>query len=236
MSEEFEFRDLSGAEFWGVDLRGATVRDVDLSGVRVAQARLVDVEIDAEIDRLVVNGVDVTDYVHERDEWFVLRSQVPEAGPDAIRRAVPDFVAAWERAIERVEALPDEQRHASVGGEWSFVDTLRHLVFATDKWCTVPVLGGAFHPIGLPNTGSADFGWPGLDAAAAPTFAEVVAVWRDRWAQVAQHVEGLEPAALAVEVEVLENGQSTVASCISVVFEEHFQHLRYALRDLDRLA
>ena len=61
--------------------------------------------------------------------------------------------------------------HESVGGEWSFVDTLRHLVFAMDKWFTTPILGDEeFHPIGLPNTGSADFGWPGLDRSAAPTF------------------------------------------------------------------
>ena len=32
--------------------------------------------------------------------------------------------------------------------EWSFVETLRHLVFAMDKWFTVPVVGEPFHPIG----------------------------------------------------------------------------------------
>jgi hypothetical protein len=40
---------------------------------------------------------------------------------------------------------------------------------------------------------------------------------------------------VTAEVEVLENGASAVHDCIGVVFEEHFQHLRYALRDLDRL-
>ena len=67
------------------------------------------------------------------------------------------FVTDWAAAIERARRLPDEQRRASVEGEWSFVETIRHLVFATDKWFTVAVLGGAFHPIGLPNSGSADF-------------------------------------------------------------------------------
>ena len=45
-----------------------------------------------------------------------------------------------------------------------------------DKWFTVPVLGVGFHPIGLPNTGSADFGWPGLDPGADPTFEAVLDV------------------------------------------------------------
>ncbi len=48
---------------------------------------------------------------------------------------------------------------------WSFVATLRHLVFAMDKWFTAPILGGEeLHPVGLPNTGFADLGAdPNLD-------------------------------------------------------------------------
>jgi hypothetical protein len=40
---------------------------------------------------------------------------------------------------------------------------------------------------------------------------------------------------LNADVTVLENGASAVHDCIGVVFEEHFQHLRYATRDLDRV-
>jgi hypothetical protein len=235
MAEAFEFQDLSDVVFWGVDLQRATLRDVDLTGARISHARLVDVVIDAEIDRLVVNGVDVTAYVNERDQWFDLRSQLRPTDPDAIRDGWQAFGAAWERVIERALGRTEEQRNASVDGEWSFAQTIRHLVFATDKWFTVPVLGGAFHPIGLPNSGSVDFGWPGIDAAADPTFDDAVSAWRDRTAQMRDHLDDIEPAALTDEVMVLENGASAVHDCIGVVFEEHFQHLRYAIRDLDRL-
>ncbi|MDY7103614.1 MAG: DinB family protein [Actinomycetota bacterium] len=235
MAERFEFRDLSGAEFWGVDLQRATFRDVDLTGARVSHARLVDVAIDAEIDRLVVNGVDVTAYVNQGDEWYDLRSRVRPADPAAMREAWQSFLVAWGGLIGRAEVLPDERRHASVDGEWSFVQTLRHLVFATDKWFTVPVLGGAFEPIGLPNSGSADFDWPGLDATVEPAFDDAVAAWRDRWRTVGEHLDELEHGALAAEVEVLENGTATVRDCVGVVLEEHFQHLRYATRDLEQL-
>ena len=46
-----------------------------------------------------------------------------------------------------------EQLDESVDGEWSFLETLRHLVFATDRWITGPVLDDAdpFHRLGLPN-------------------------------------------------------------------------------------
>lgn len=235
VAEEFEFRDLSGAVFWGVNLEDATFRDVDLTGARFSHSRLADVAIDAEIDRLVVNGVDVTDYVNERDEWFALRSQIRPADSAGMRKGWRVISDAWVAAIERAHGLGEGQCHASVEGEWSFVQTLRHLVFATDKWFTVPILGGTFHPIGIPNSGSADFGWPGIDVTTTPTFDEAVAAWRDRSRQLRQHIDVAELPALTATVDVLENGTTPVLDCIGVVFEEHFQHLRYALRDLDRL-
>lgn len=235
MADEFEFCDMSDAVFWGVDLHRARFRDVDLTGARISHARLADVDIDAEIERLVVNGVDVTAYVNERDEWFDLRSRIRPIDPTDVRDGWPVFEARWNEAIAGARELPDEQRHTRVDREWSFVETLRHLVFATDKWFTVPILAGSFHPSGLPNSGSADFGWPGLDRDSSPTFDEAVDVWRGRAAQLHEHVEHIDAAGLEAEVDVLENGPHAVHDCIGVVFEEHFQHLRYATRDLERL-
>jgi len=235
MAEEFEFQDLSEAVFWGVDLQRATFRDVDLMGARISHARLVDVAIDAEIDGLVVNGVDVTAYVNERDAWFALRSQLHPTEPDGMRTGWQTLCAAWEDAIDRARALTEAQRRSSINGEWSFVQTVRHLVFATDKWFIVPILGGAFHAMGVPNSGSVDFGWPGIDSAVDPTFADAVAAWRETAARLRAHLDDIDPGALTGEVMVLENGPSAVHDCIGVVFEEHFQHLRYALRDLELL-
>src|SRR5687768_2461709 len=127
MAEQFEFRDLSDAVFWGVDLQRAMFRDVDLMGARISHARLADVVIDAEIDRLVINGVDVTAYVNERDEWFALRSHLHPTAPDAMRQGWQAFLAAWGSAIERAQRLPEEQLRSSVDGEWSFIETIRHL-------------------------------------------------------------------------------------------------------------
>ncbi len=235
MGETFEFRDLSGSEFWAVDLQRSTFRDVDLSGSRLSQSRLVDVEIDAQIDRLVVNGVDVTDIVNSGDPWFALRSRVFPIGLDGVA-AWPMFTEAWNEAIERAGSLPDEARHASVNGQWSFVQTLRHLVFATDKWFTVPVVGGPYHPSGLPNTGSDGLDWPGRDRASAPTFDAAVATWRACARRLQDWIDALDdPAALDVIVDVVENGPHAVHDCVGVVFEEHFQHLRYAHRDLATL-
>ncbi len=235
MAESFEFRDLTGAEFWGVQLTGAQFRDVDLTDVSMEAVLLVNVDIDGVIDRVVINGVDVTDFVNEHDPLYPLRALVRPTDPEGARAAWAALDAVWTATIARASALPDALVHESVDGEWSFVQTLRHLVFATDKWCTGPILGEAFDPMGLPNTGSVDFPWPGLDPAADPTFAEAVAAHADRWARVHDYVERVTVADLTRTVDVLENGPHPVIECLGVVFEEEFAHHRYAVRDLDRL-
>jgi hypothetical protein len=235
MAEEFEFRDLKDAVFWGVDLEGATFRDVNLSRVSVSHARIVDTTIDAFVDRLTINGVDVTDFVNEHDAWYPLRGLVHATEPAGMLRAWDALEDAWAETLAEASALTAEQRGRSVDGEWSFVETLRHLVFAMDKWCTVPLLGGSFHPIGIPNTGSKDFGWPGVDPDADPSYDDVLDVRADRAARFREHLGTLTPAELARTVEVLENGASSVEECVFVVLEEEFEHLRYARRDLAQL-
>lgn len=234
MAEEFE-GDLSGAVFWGADLSGAQFRDVNLTDVTISHAWLVNVDIDAAIERLVVNGVDVTDYVNERDPWHPLRVGMRATTPDAIRLAGAGFDAAWTRTIERVRALPEASALESVNGEFSFVQTIRHLVFAIDKWFVVPVLGGSLTPIGLPNTGSLDFPWPGLDLDSTPSLAEALAEWADHTERFRNFLGALTDDDLERSVEILENGPHTVKDCISTVFEEAFWHLRYATRDLIQL-
>jgi hypothetical protein len=232
MPEEFEFRDLSDAVFWGVDLTGATFRDVNLTNVAVSHALLVNVDIDAMVDHVVINGVDVTQYVNERDRWYPLRAMLRPTDPDGMRAAWAALEAAWAATTARAERLTEAQLHERVDGEWSYVETLRHLVFAMDKWVIAPILGEGFHQMGLPNSGSADFGWPGLDRAANPTVGEALAVRAERAARFRDYLAGLTPDDLDRTVDVLENGPSPVRECVFTVFEEEFHHNRYADRDL----
>jgi DinB superfamily/Pentapeptide repeats (8 copies) len=236
MAEEFEGRDLSGAVFWGVDLSGAHFRDVNLTDVTITHAWVRNVDIDALVDHVTINGVDVTQYVNERDRWYPLRAMLRPTDPDGFDAAWGALEQEWASTIERARSLTEAQRHESVGGEWSFVDTLRHLVFAMDKWFTLPILGAdEFDPLGLPNTGSADFVWPGLDRRADPTLDEVLEVRAGRAAQFRDFLHTLTPGELVHEVDVLENGTTPVNECLYTVFEEEFHHNRYALRDLARL-
>jgi len=130
-------------------------------------------------------------------------------------------------------ALPEGRLHESVNGEWSFVQTLRHLVLAMDKWLTAPILGEHFHPLGLPNSGSVEFPWPDpLDYDRTPSMADVLAVRADRATRFRDYLERVAPTDLTRSIDVLENGTNPVQECIYTVFEEEFWHNRYALRDL----
>lgn len=231
--KEFEGQDLSDAVFWGVNLRNSRFRDVDMSGASILQARLLGVTIDAEIDRLVVNGVDVSDFVNSRDEWFPLRSLLRPTDEAGVKSAWSLLSERWNQAIDRALGLGDSAIDESVDEQWSFAQTLRHLVFVTDKWLFGPVTGApTFAAMGLPNTGSREFPWPGLDLASQPSTAEVIAAFRDRCERVADVLGSVTLSRLPREVEVLENGWIDSLECIHVVFEEEFHHLRYALRDL----
>ena len=234
MPSEFE-GDLQGATFWGADLTGATFRDVNLTDVGISHALLVNVDIDAVVDQLVINGVDVTAYVNERDPWFPLRAMLrPTSAPD-MQETWSALEREWAATTALARTLPDAALHRSVDGEWSFVQTIRHLVFAMDKWFTAPVLDQGFHPIGMPNSGSVDFPWPDLHAGAAPTSADALAVRADRAARFRAYLASIEGLDLDRQVEVLENGPHPLRECIFTVFEEEFWHLRYARRDLARL-
>lgn len=235
MNEEFNNQDLTEAVFWGVDLSRAHFRDVNLTGATMKNVWFVDADIDGLIERLVINGVDVTDHINANDPWQPLRGMLRPTDHAGILATWHELDRIWAPLLERARLLNDAERTASVNGEWSFIQTLRHLVFAIDKWFTVPLDQGAFDPIGLPNSNSGDFAWPGLAADADPSFDDILAVRVQRWTRFRNFLESLTTDDIFRAVEILENGSATVIDCIYTVFEEEFEHHRYAVRDLDQL-
>ena len=207
---------------------------MNLTDVTISHAWLVDVEIDAFIDRVVVNGVDVTAFVNEHDPWYPLRSVLRARIPRACAPVGPRCanMGGDRRPAQR---LPEEDLHESVDGEWSFVQTLRHLVFAMDKWVSAPILGRPFHPFGLPHSGPIEFPWPDLDREAAPSMSEVLAARADQAISFGDYLGAVTTDDLTRSVDVLENGAHLARDCISTVFEEEFWHHRYAERDLAKL-
>jgi hypothetical protein len=47
---------------------------------------------------------------------------------------LPTQGAGWAETVERLRAMPGGSEQRRVGGEWSAVETQRHLVFVHDSW------------------------------------------------------------------------------------------------------
>ncbi len=123
------------------------MRGVDIAGMDVDAPWL------SEGAGLRVNGVDVTSFVEqELDRRFPGRSERRAESPAGLRAAWTVVDRAWDAAIERAAALPPGSVDVRIDDEWSFAETLRHLVRATDVWLGKGVLGleeADFHPLGL---------------------------------------------------------------------------------------
>jgi hypothetical protein len=236
MAEVFEDKDFSGAVFWGVKLAGAQFRDTDFEGAHFFHTQWRNVSIDGEVHGLVVNGVDVTDFVNKNDRWYRLRYQLSPSDAVGLRSSWNELTKEWSGLLSQVADATPSVAETSVDNEWSLLDTLRHLVFAMDKWFTWPILGGrSFYPLGLPNTGSQAGEWPGLDMSASVDLPAVLRVRQEQHDRFTQFIETLDVDALSGTVDVLENGAVPTLMCLHVVLEEEFEHLRYMIRDLERL-
>ena len=231
---EFIDADLRGARFVRSTLAGAVMRGVDVDGADVDAPWLSE-------GSLLVNGVDVVPLVEaELDRRFPGRALRHAADPEGLRAAWDAVQGAWDAALARVATLPPGTADVSVAGEWSFAQTLRHLVMATDVWLGRAVLREEqpIHPIAVPN---AEYEADGHDMSVfttrTPSFAEVLEVRAGRVARVRGLLATVTPEQLA---EPRENPWApgmpeTVGSCLRVILEEEWEHHRYAVRDLDAI-
>ncbi len=229
--------------FTSEDFRGAIFRDCDLRGVKITDSWLVDVSISGLIGNLVVDDVDVTDFVAaELDRRHPERVQLREVRTAEDHRAMWDTVERlWSATVERARRLPEAALHERVDEEYSFVETLRHLVFATDAWATRTILDEPmpYHRLGITHTGypTADAAALGVDLAAQPSFEEVLETRAGRMAVVRGIVDGLtaeemERVCTRTPAPGYPEEPRTVGRCLRVVMTEEVAHHGYAVRDL----
>lgn len=138
---DFFREDLAGSRFDEVDLTGARFHNVDLTGAVIRGALLVNVDISGEIQDVRINGVDVAPLVEaELDRRYPDRATMRPADADGYRQAWDILERLWQQTVARARAMPPGLLHERVDGEWSFIETLRHLVFATDAWVSRAIL------------------------------------------------------------------------------------------------
>jgi hypothetical protein len=242
-------RAFRGASFHHADLGGATFRDCDMRGVRIVSSFVDGLVIGGFSGRsglVVVDDVDVSGYVAaELDRRHPERVALREARTvDDLRAVGAEVDRLWDETLARAGRLPEETLHRRVAAEWSFVETLRHLVFAVDSWVEGWLHGtpAPFSPLGVPPTDLAEEEWPsiGLDPHARPSFAEAADLFADRRARLRRALRGVTDGQLDDErtaAPVPAWGEEThpVRECLSVPLEELIEHRRFAERDLAAL-
>jgi hypothetical protein len=238
-----EFR---GAHFTEVDFTGARFRACDLRHAKIVDCWLTDISLSGDVENFVVNDVDVTSYVEsELDRRNPERVQVRQMQTADEYRAMWDTLnGLWEATVTRARQLPEDALHERVDDEWSFVETLRHLVLATDAWASRTILDEPmpYHPLGLMYSDypTADAIALGLDMGAKPSLGEVVEVRAGRMSLVRRIVDGLTDSELErmcarMPAPGYSEEPRSVGTCLRVIMREECEHRRYAERDLSVL-
>lgn len=175
-----------------------------------------------------------------------LRGELDLVHPERVRLRPRDLAGTkeamdlvdgmWTPTLARARRLPSEKLHARVDGEYSFVETLRHLLFVGDAWLQRMVLHvpDPFHEWGVP---------PNLPAHAppdtGPALADVVSVREARAVGVRAHLATLSEDDLLCRVggpwdppDLPPERRARVVDCFRVVFREEWWHHQFATRDL----
>ena len=239
-SPTFEHTRLRDAHFSWIDLAGAWVRHAGVRGVRMRGVELADVQIDGELENVVINGVDIgplveAEMVRQDPDYAKMK---PQSAAE-FREAWDILERRWAATVERARSLDPALLHERVEDEWSFIETLRHLCYATDAWINRVYLGNAdpWSPLDLPFDTLRDLQWA-YDKDIRPTLDEVLALRADRQATVRRVFVALTDADLDGHTAPVEgNGwpppdSYPVAEALSIVVNEEWHHRRFAERDL----
>ena len=224
------------------DMEGAEFRECNLTNTRLIGVVMQDAVIDGLVTNLVVNGVEVTQYVEaELDRRHPVRRLIRSDDPTDLRRGWRQLRADWSATVARMRRSPGIE-HESVNDEWSAVQTLRHLVFVHDSWFRRCCLGSTylFTPIGLGIESVPDREAQGLDPSADPTLDEVLAIRDEQAAELQRWLDSVTLEQLHAPAPIPSNDMwppyargRSVRACLGTVLGEEFEHHhQFCVRDL----
>jgi uncharacterized damage-inducible protein DinB len=239
----YERTRVTDARLRWVELTDSGVRNGAVRRVRLRGVELEDVEIDGELQNVVINGVDVAPLVEaelaRRDPDYA--KMKPTHAAD-YREAWQILERRWAETLDRARALDPDLLHVRVEDEWSFIETLRHLCYATDAWVNRVYLGDPdpWSPLDLPFSTLRELSWA-HDTDVRPSLDEVLELRADRQATVRRVLAELTDDELARETTPVEGDgwppadRYPVAEALGIVVNEEWHHRRFAERDLEAL-
>lgn len=234
---------LPGARLEDADFSSARLHAPNFEGAKITDAWFYGADISGDLEGLRLNGVEVGPLVTaELERRFPERATLRAADPEGLAEAWTMIEGMWLATAARALELPEPLLYERVDDEWSFVETLRHLVLATDCWLRRMVKGmdRPYHPWGLAGSWLSDPSSWGIDPEAAPSLEEVLALRRERMDEVGQAIRGvsareLERVCVPPESPGHPTREHSVRACLHVILNEEWEHNRYAERDLDIL-
>jgi uncharacterized damage-inducible protein DinB len=242
MTAEYASSDqFRGARIHQSDLAGLEIRDCEVTGLEIVDCYGGEVYLGGDFERLVVNDVDVTGYVEaELDRREPDRAKMHPTDPAGFREAWDILERRWAQTFERAARLTPEHLHERVDGEWSFIETQRHLVFATDAWINRALLGdpAPWSPLDLPHDDMAAIPEVPRDPSVRPSLDEVLELRHDRMATMRRVVDGLTDEQLAGRTTPVpepgypESRDFAVSDVVGCILNEEWYHHQYATRDL----
>jgi hypothetical protein len=233
---------MSPAEFIDADLSGAIFRNVDLSEARMSGTLLINAEISGPIEGLRINGIEVAPLVaaeldRRHPELIMQRSSdIAE-----LRQAWSLLRARWAELIARAGELDEQLRRASVGGEWSVSQTLRHLVFVINSWFdrTITNAPRPYWPPGLPPSFVRDSASYGINPVADPSWEQITEAVQDALERVQHGLVALDDVSGSCRPNPAPgfppDTDRPVLGCLHILLDEAWAHHQYAIRDLHAL-
>lgn len=179
----------------------------------------------------------------ELDRRHPERLKLRPTDVEGLREAFTVVEALWAPTIARARRLPPAKLHERVNGEYSFIETFRHLLFAWDAWLRgILRVPDGFHEWAIPPEMSVDggrgtiwsegVGWSSSDAA--PELDSVLDVRAERFARVRDYLSD------ATSEDLRSPGSpppwsprdTSTLYCLRVVLSEEWWHHQFAARDL----
>jgi hypothetical protein len=235
---------MTGTRLRNVSVTSSRFQQVNLFETVMRGAHLVNLDITGELSNVTINGVDIAPLVDaELNRRFPERLKMRPQDPDGFREAWTIIERLWTGTVARARALDPELLHASVDDEWSFIQTLRHLVFATDAWINRVILGDPqpWDPLDLPFDQMSPTPTVPWDRDVRPSLDQVLSLRENRMATVRTVLDKLTVEQLASRTEPVpgpgwpEPISYPVRKCLLCILNEEWEHRLYAERDLDAL-
>lgn len=174
---------------------------------------------------------------HELDRLHPERKVMRPRDLKGLQGAFDAVGQMWEPTVVRAQKLPAPMLQERVKGEFSFVETLRHLLFAWDNWITRMVFGvpEGYHPLGVPPTGALPPQGGGRDLTV--DLAPVLEARTEKFATLGRYLStatdsDLQTVASPPDKTGFPQTDYPVIYCFRVVLNEEWWHHQFAVRDL----